>query len=143
MELFLMGSRREAAEALSTLQWQQTERGYGDIFRIASLLPVGRMLAAQWLVAEGDSSQALRLLAWNHAFFQHEGSEFTAMLNGLIHLEQARIEEATGDIRQAQADYEWFLRAYDRPVAQHRHLVDEAQAALKRLSGQQDPPERR
>ena len=143
MDLLLKGSRREAAESLAILQWQQTEKGYGDIWEVPSLLPVGRMLAAQWLIAEGDSSQALRLLAWTHAFFQHGGTPISGMFFGLIALERARIEETTGDIRQAQADYEWFLRAYDRPVAQHRHLVDEARAALKRLSGQQDPPARR
>ena len=139
----LAGSRGEAAESLATLQWQQTERVYRDIWEVPSLLPVGRLLAARWILAEGDSTQALRLLAWNRAFFQHSGTLITGMLSALITLERARIEEAIGEVRQARVDYQWFLRAYDQPVAQHRHLVDEAHAALKRLSGQQDLPAQR
>jgi len=62
------------------------------------------------------------------------------VLSGLVYLERARIEEARGQGDLARSHYEQFLRSYDLPVAAHRHLVEEARAALRRLSGQGDPP---
>ena len=40
-----------------------------------------------------------------------------------------------GRVELARDYYEQFLRRYDMPVEAHRHLVEEASAALARLSG--------
>jgi TolB-like protein/tetratricopeptide (TPR) repeat protein len=141
MDLALTGSMVRAAESLAALQREQTERTYQDIQLLPSLLPVGRMLAARWLTMAGDTAQALRLLAWNDAFFFHLGSAFTSILSGPVSLERARLEEARGQTEAARAHYEHFLRLYDLPVPAQRHLVEEARAALRRLSGRRDRPE--
>jgi hypothetical protein len=103
------------------------------------------MLSARWLAMAGDTSQALRLLAWSDAFAIPDGpagSGGAFLLYGLGYLERARLEDARGQQGRARAHYERFLRFYDAPVAAHRHLVEEARAALRRLSGQGDPPAR-
>jgi hypothetical protein len=141
MDLALTGSMAKAAESLAALQGEQSERTYQDIQLLPSLLPVGRMLAARWLTTVGDTAQALRLLAWNDAFFLHLGSRFSSILSGPVSLERARLEEAHGQAEPARAHYERFLRLYDLPVPAQRHLVEEAKAALRRLSGQRDRPE--
>jgi hypothetical protein len=56
-------------------------------------------------------------------------------LRPLAELLQGRIEDGQGDTAAARHHYEDFLLRYDRPVQAHRHLVDEALAALARLSG--------
>ncbi len=142
MDLALTGATRQAAESLAALQWQQAERGDRD-FVDPSQRTVGRMLAARWLTEAGDTAQALRLLAWNDAFAIPDGPAGRGgafLLYGLAYLERARLEEARGQGEVARAHYERFLRFYDAPVAAHRHLVEEARAALRRLSGQGDPP---
>jgi hypothetical protein len=47
----------------------------------------------------------------------------------------ARVEEAQRDTLRAMEHYQQFLKHYDSPMPAQRHLVDEAEAALMRLSG--------
>ena len=63
------------------------------------------------------------------------------MLKGLVELQRARIEDARGHQAQAQAHYRQFLTRYDMPMPTNRHLVEEANEALARLSGRGDPPQ--
>jgi hypothetical protein len=51
----------------------------------------------------------------------------------------ARIEEARGNAPSAQENYRRFLQHYDSPMPGQRHLVQEAQSALKRLSNPDEP----
>jgi len=103
---------------------------------------VDRLLAARWLSAAGDLTQAARLLKWNEAIWPRPycgADPIERAVSPLASLEQGRVEEARGRDEAARAHYEEFLAQYDMPVAAHRHLVDEARAALRRLSGEQRP----
>jgi hypothetical protein len=59
------------------------------------------------------------------------------------YLERARIEDARGNVPLAQEYYQEFLLRYDMPTPKQRHLVDEARAALARLSGERASPAER
>jgi hypothetical protein len=65
---------------------------------------------------------------------------FTHAVSPLAYLMRARIEEAHGDIRTSMDHYKQFLRRYDAPMPAQRHLVEEARAAVTRLSSGSDPP---
>ena len=94
-----------------------------------------RLAAARWLGASGDADQAFRLLsAVDGPYLIHPGTAYIIMLSGLVDLERGRIEERLGHDDLARKYYREFLRIYDRPAAGHRHLVDEATAALARLA---------
>jgi hypothetical protein len=72
---------------------------------------------------------------WHEAVSQWpQTGHADAMLAGLIYLDRARIEDAMGRREVARAHYGQFLRRYDMPVRVHRHLVEEARAAVSRLS---------
>jgi hypothetical protein len=88
------------------------------------------MVAAQWLLAEGDSGQALRLLGWHRSFPPLDDKIPLAPLAYLI---QAGVENARGDSAAARDHYQQFLVRYDLAVPAHRHLVTQARAALARL----------
>jgi hypothetical protein len=96
---------------------------------------VNRLAAATWLLEAGDTAQAARLLTWHEAAIGAWLWSFTYAVTPLAYLMSARIEEAKGDTRSAARHYEQFLRRYDSPVPEQRHLVDEARAALRRISG--------
>ncbi len=132
-ELEMMGSRRRAAQELAALEWHRAEYWkWGN--RHGWLTPISRLAAARWLVAEGDTAQAARLLNWHQAVPSEPAAVGPhVMLEGLAYLEQARIEDARGRSDLARRYFEEFLRRYDMPVPAHRHLVEEAQAALARL----------
>jgi hypothetical protein len=51
----------------------------------------------------------------------------------MAHLTLARIGEAKGDAHSARGHAEQFLRRYDAPMPNQRHLVEESRAALARL----------
>ena len=56
---------------------------------------------------------------------------YTFMLAGLADLERARNEERLGLPQLAGKYYRRFLRRYDRPVAKHLALVEEARSRGK------------
>ncbi len=61
----------------------------------------------------------------------------------LLSLQLARIEDARGRADDARRLYRDFLIWYDMPPPAHRHLVEEARAALARLSGVPRPSAQR
>jgi hypothetical protein len=98
------------------------------------LTAVDRFTASRELMLAGDTTGAARLLAWHQAWGppSPEG-QVTTMLASLGYLEQARIEQARGHRDMAREYYRLFLARYDLPVPRHRHLVVEAQQAVKQL----------
>ncbi len=136
---FLAGDPRQAGKALAALEWRQADEYYPNNFsRI--LIPVSRLAASEWLLASGDTATAARLLTWVEADAGRGGSG-TLLLGGLAQLQRARIEDARGHPALARAYYRQFLARYDMPMPAHRHLVEEANQALARLSGRGDPPQ--
>lgn len=103
------------------------------------LTAVNRMSLSRGLAAEGDTVEALRQLRWIEAYLQSSAllQPFTVM-PGLVDLERARLEAASGQRELAKAHYWQFLRRYDRPTPAHQHLVDDARAALARLESVQE-----
>lgn len=140
-ELELKGSKRAAAESLAVLDLSGTdsELSFGDRDTYARSL--SHLAASQMLLELGDSSRAVRLLAWHeaHPAASEDPGRFQ-LFAALAYYELARIEEAQGKTDEARDHYQQFLRRYDMPMPVHQHLVDEAHAALRRLSGQNDVP---
>jgi hypothetical protein len=140
-ELALRGDPRGAATAMAALEWELAEGSPWFAFSPRTphvlLRGVDRMAAAEWLMAKGDSTQAVRLLQW-HRTMPPLDDKFP--LAPLAYLLQARIEDGQGDTAAARHDYQQFLVRYDLPAPPHRHLVSEARAAVARLSGAQSPP---
>jgi hypothetical protein len=88
------------------------------------------------VAASGDADQALRLLTWvDGSYSIHPSTVYSLMLAALVDLERGRIEEQKGRAGSARNHYREFLRHYDRPVIGHRRLVEEAKAAMVRLTG--------
>jgi tetratricopeptide (TPR) repeat protein/tRNA A-37 threonylcarbamoyl transferase component Bud32 len=128
----LSGNRAAAARELARLEWICVNRRTCGSFRFS--VPVQRLAAGTWLLAAGDTGQAARLLTWHEAAIGAWDWSFTYAVTPLAYLALARIEEAQGKIRPAREHYEQFLRRYDAPMPGQRHLVQEARAALARLS---------
>lgn len=96
---------------------------------------VDRLLLSGWLREAGQTQAAARLLVWHEALVHDvQTAHANALLGGFAYLERARIEEAAGRREMALADYERFLRRYDRPSPARRRMVDDARAATFRLS---------
>ena len=137
-ELEMTGARGRAARDLAALEWQRpdlSENGYDDH---PWLLGVNRLAASRWLLAEGDTTQAARLLAWTDAFALSPGYlRAHSALASVTYLERARISDARGQANVARQYYEEFLRRYDMPAPRHRHLVNEAKLALARPEGRE------
>lgn len=133
------GHRDSAAKAMAALEWESGEarlhERYGGFHPFVNMH--NRLAAAEWLQNAGDTSQAARLLTWHEAVLW---SDFyrSAMVNKtvepLVLLQRARIDDALGRTDRAIGHYLEFLDRYDRPVAAHRGLVEEARRALSRLS---------
>jgi hypothetical protein len=140
-ELALRGDPRGAATAMAALEWELAEGSPWFAFSPRTphvlLRGVDRMAAAEWLLAKGDSVQAVRLLQWHRTMPPLDDKFPLAPLANLL---QARIEDGQGDTAAARHDYQKFLVRYDLPVPAHRHLVNEARAAIARLSGAPSMP---
>ncbi len=131
----LRGTERPAADSLAVLDLAATET---ELFagRDAYARSIDHLAASRLLLEAGDTSRAVRLLTWHEAKLDPEFQVFAP----LAYYELARIEEAQNRKEQARDHYQQFLRRYDMPPPAHQHLVDEAKAALRRLSGQNDAP---
>lgn len=138
-ETAFAGHQARAGELLAASEWRRD-----DVEEPTPLLAdhpfvraVNRLIASLWLAAAGDTDQAVRLLSWQETFGAGPSGfalrEAAGLVGGFSYLELARIEEARGERDVAREHYAQFLRRYDLPVAVHRHLVDEARAALRRL----------
>ncbi|MEO8140102.1 MAG: serine/threonine-protein kinase [Gemmatimonadota bacterium] len=139
-ELDLQGKKRAAADSLADMDLAAYEGGL-----LAPHDPYARSIdhlaASEWLLQLGDTSRAVRLLTWHESdMLDFWGAHLVSQLFApLAYYDLAQIEEAQGRDDPAREHYEQFLRRYDMPVPAHQHLVDEAKAALRRLSGQNDP----
>ncbi|MEP7325878.1 MAG: serine/threonine-protein kinase [Gemmatimonadota bacterium] len=141
-QLALTGATTQAGEMLAALEWKRAERTY-DVACCQFLTALDRLAAARWLLEAGDRPQAARLLTWNEAWGGVSGSVGGGVFASIAYLERARIEEARDNTALAREYYEEFLLRYDMPAPKARNLVDEAKAALRRLSGLQEPPAQR
>ena len=129
----LGGNKARAGKAMAELEWQEAATGARAFVRHPYTIPVDRLAAARWLAESGDGEQALRLLAVvDGPYLLHPSTPYSIMLTPLADLERARIEERQGRTELARNYYEEFLRIYDRPVAAHRSLVEEANGAVRR-----------
>jgi tetratricopeptide (TPR) repeat protein len=133
LELALKGDSGRAGRQLAALEWE-----CAGIFTCPINnydLAVHHLAGARWLLAAGDTAQAVRLLLWPEAFQGGPEWNGTLVLTPLADLELARIHEARGAASQARERYQRFLRSHDAPMPSERHLVEDAQQALARLSG--------
>ncbi len=136
-ELELLGRRRQAADTLAAVAWGL--QGWVGPYTF----PVSRIAAARWLAAERDLDQAAGLLPWHQAFLVHfDHAHGKVALDGVSYLEMARVEIGRGNQDLARDYYRLFLQRYDLASPRMQHLVDEARAAMARLSGF-DPAETR
>ena len=127
--LGLLDATRSAADSLAFINASFTHDD--TVPRDNYAVALNHLAAAKALLAVADSGQAIRELVW------HEGTDvglIGKVLAGPAYLQLAQIEEAQGHEDLAREHYEQFLRRYDMPVPALRHLVDDAQAALRRLS---------
>ena len=143
-ESALRGDRPGAGRAMAALEWELADRSPWFAFSPKTphilLRGVDRMVAAGWLLAEGDTAQAIRLLQWHRGFPPFDDK---IPLAPLAYLLLAGIEDGRGDTAAAHRDYQQFLVRYDLPSPAHRHLVIEARAALARLGAAPIPPPER
>jgi serine/threonine protein kinase len=133
-ELEMRGARERAARQLVTLEWERPDLSIDGYDDHPWLLGVNRLAAARLLLAEGDTTQAARLLTWTDAStFSPAYLQAHLAMTSVTYLERARISDARGQTNAARQYYQEFLRRYDMPIPRHRHLVDEARLALARL----------
>jgi serine/threonine protein kinase/tetratricopeptide (TPR) repeat protein len=138
-ELAAQGDLERAALMLAELERDRGDdsRSYRQLSDAHPYLTaVNRLTASRWLLERGDTTTAAGLLVF------HEGVPFPLpltghanyILAGPAYLERARIEEAADRADVAATYYGQFLRRYDAPVPAHRPMVDEARAAIARLT---------
>jgi TolB-like protein len=97
------------------------------------ILSINRLTEADAFLATGDTARAVKLLYWHEA--ELNGDNLTPQIFApFAYLQLARIEEAQGQTTLAREHYQQFLRRYDRPIAALQPPVDQARAALARLS---------
>ena len=105
--------------------------------------PVMRTQLSQWQLEAGNPAEAAVPLLWiESAFNNFSVARGTHTVASLVYLQRARVEEARGRNERAIQFYREFLQRYDMPVERHRHLVEEAEAALARLAGVMEAGER-
>ena len=132
-ELALAGNHALAADQLATRELESASR---DPWMASETHPlrraIDRLAAVPWLLAAGDTARAVALLTWHQAFSGPFMEKIPVA--PLASLELARIEEARGQFAFARRDYRQFLDRYDMPPSAHRAVVEEARAALARLT---------
>jgi hypothetical protein len=138
----LAGERDAAADSLVRLEIERAQTGSArwESDRSPFLTAVDRLAAARWLTAGGRQAQAARLLTWFEGIPYPEPltRQANAMIEGLAYLERGRVAEALDQRALAVRYYERFLSVYDAPTPAHRHLMEDARASLRRLSGTSD-----
>jgi tetratricopeptide (TPR) repeat protein len=131
----LAGDRKGAANALAELELARAQSP-DQVDLDATVMGVNRLAAARWLLTEGDTLTATRLLRWTNGFAR--GARVARRYHPYVLYHLATIAEAQGDTSRARRDYEGFLEQYDMPPEAHRGMVEEARAALRRLSQGRD-----
>jgi hypothetical protein len=133
-ETELLGERALAARTLAITNWPSPDMlvpGYGAH---PYVIAISRLTAARWLLAEGDTAEAKRLLMWFDATWAFDGYRPARRILGpLAALERARIAEAQQQSDLARRAYADFLLRYDEPLPAHAHFREEARSALTRL----------
>jgi serine/threonine protein kinase/TolB-like protein len=137
-QLALTGRPDRAAQALAQVEWESAEQGLHNGY--AQYHPffnaVNRLSAAPWLLASGDTAQAVRLLRWYQADLYFPVHQFLATVNQTVEpvalFEQAQIEAALGQTTTAAALYRDFIHRYDLARGNWGAHVEEAIAALER-----------
>jgi len=132
-DVAVSGDRRRAGIELASIEENCAD--YQNCNFVTPGIAVQRLAAAQWLAEAGEAERARRLLRWQDA---------NALAGWLFAIQQtlaaptfllrARLEEQIGDRTRAIQYYGEFLRLYDQPMPSQGHLVEEAKAALARLS---------
>ncbi len=142
LALDLRGDRAASVAALAQVEGERIDvQPYDQSnFRQPYLTAVNRMVLSRGLAAMGDTAEALRQLRWAEAYLQVSALERArSAITGLVDLERARLEAATGQSELAGRHFRQFLRRYDMPVPAHQHLVNEAKAALGQLEAIECP----
>jgi hypothetical protein len=99
---------------------------------------VSRLLAARWLLSEGDTAQASRLLTWHEAVLPSDlrrVQDANFALSTFALVEQAAIAEARGDTGSAARFRVRLLDLLDAPVQQLTPLVRATRTSLARDPG--------
>lgn len=136
----LEGESEAAGVELAALEWDgaETQRHHRSGRRHPFLNSVNRLAASRLLLAAGDTLTAHRLLTWSEAVLWN-AQRFLDPVNRVLHshalLARARIEEARGLHEAAGRHYRAFVDRYDRATGPSTAAVNEAVAALGRLSG--------
>ncbi len=134
LELELTGAKRPAADSLAAIDLAATDAEFSDN-RDAFVRSVNHLTAALLLLEQGDTTRAVQQLWWHDADMGMLPMKGTFQVFApLAYRELARIAEAQGKNDLAIDHYQQFLRRYDMPPTSHQYLVDEANAALRRLS---------
>jgi hypothetical protein len=133
--LELAGDRKGAANALANLELGRAESP-DQVGLDPLVMGVNRLAAARWLLMEGDTLTAERLLRWTDGYYRGAPVARRYHPFALYHL--AAIAEARGDTSRARRAYQGFLERYDMPPEAHRGMVEAARAALRRLSEGRD-----
>ena len=118
-------------------EWNAVEPFDGDgLDEHAYLRSVNRIATSRWLLANGDTTRAQRLLHWHEGccdgWFGLAGATFAP----IAYLMLGQIEEARGHDEVARAYYHQVLQRYDMPMPALRQIVTDAEAGLARLEGE-------
>jgi tetratricopeptide (TPR) repeat protein len=135
-QLYLEGDRAAAADSLYSLEAVVADAGEfflwtsSNFEEIPMLRSLNRLAASRWLLAEGDSLRAEKLLYWHEAW-QIPSFKVSGPVAGLAYLELGRIYEGWGLPEDAREFYLRFLRT--DPIDNYADLGAEARAAVARL----------
>jgi tetratricopeptide (TPR) repeat protein len=128
--LALSGNLGRAVRVMGELERGLANVASPHLHLVLQVMTYDRLALSRWLVALGDTTEAMRVLTWHEA---HAGSPMGEVINPLVYLERARLEDAGGRRAAARTLYRQFLWRYDMPDPRTRRLVEEARAALARL----------
>jgi hypothetical protein len=128
----LDGRTAQLGDSLDAADRGEQWDGQGAAIR-TQILSINRLSEADAFLATGDTARAVKHLYWHEG--ELNGDNLTPQIFApFAYLQLARIEEAQGQTTLAREHYQQFLRRYDRPVTALQPPVDEASAALARLS---------
>jgi len=140
--LDLEGNRSAAADSLYRVETGVGRGGEPDLWtssiweEVPVLRPVNRLILHRWLLAEGDTARAERLLYW-HESIHPPGMKASLFAEGPAYLELGRIHDAWDRPEAAREFYLRFLRT--DPIDDYAAWAEEARAAVARLNGELGP----
>jgi hypothetical protein len=135
--LDLEGNSSAAADSLLEIE---KERGGAAAFDYYPV-PFIRLAAGRFKADAGEAAAADSVLSYYETATASVSVQLVLKQTAaLAAFERGRAWDIAGDAARAARFYRDFLRMYDMPVAEHRQYVEEAAAALDRLSGGGDTP---